>query len=294
MLKKIIGGIFALLFIFTQIFLKGKFDYNNLWAFDLVTVVEIALALYCFIPQKEKKGIQVVTPKLKARSVIATVVAIVLVPLTIWFGVHFLGNRNYYFISMLIILEILIPFLVSFEKRKPQVRELVLISVLCAIAICGRSVFFWLPQFKPVVALVIIAGVCLGGETGFLVGVVTGFVSNFFFGQGVWTPWQMLGFGMVGLLAGLIFSRKFIPVTKTTLCIFGFIATVVVYGGIVNAETIFVWQANPTLEMIMATYLAGLPFDFVHGISTVVFLWFIAEPMIEKIERVKIKYGLME
>lgn len=294
MLKKIIGGIFVLLFIFTQFFLKDRFDFSSSWIFDLITVVEIALAVYCFVPKGTKSKIQINTPKLKVRSIIAIAIAVVLVPATIYFGVHYLGNRKYYFISILIILEILIPFIVAFEKRKPQVRELVIISVLCAIAVCGRSVFFWLPQFKPVVALVIIAGVTLGGETGFLIGVVTGFVSNFFFGQGVWTPWQMLGLGMTGLLSGLIFSRKFIPVTKTTLCIFGFITTIVVYGGIVNAETILVWQANPTIEMITATYLAGLPFDFVHGISTIVFLWFIAEPMIEKIERVKTKYGLTE
>ncbi len=292
MIKKIIGGIFVLLFILTQIFLKDKFDFSHLWVFDLITVLEIALAVYCFVPNNIKNEIKISSKRTGVRSIIAIVVAVILVPLTIWVGVHFLGNRKYYFISILIILEILIPFLIAFEKRKPKVSELVIISVLCAIAVCGRSVFFWLPQFKPVIALVIIAGITLGGETGFLVGVVTGFVSNFFFGQGSWTPWQMLGFGMVGLLAGLIFSRKVIAVNKVSLSVFGFFATIVIYGGIVNSEFVFVWQANPTLEMIVTTYLAGLPFDIVHGVSTVVFLWFIAEPMIEKIERVKVKYGV--
>ncbi len=292
MIKKITGGIFVALFIFTQIFLKDKFGFNYSWVFDLITVIEIALAVYCFMPKRDKNEINITISKVKARSVIAIAVAVILVPLTIWLGVHYLENRKYYFISILIIVEILIPFLVTFEKNKPHVRELVLISVLCAIAVCGRSVFFWLPQFKPVIALVIIAGVTLGGETGFLVGVVTGFVSNFFFGQGVWTPWQMLGFGMTGLLAGLMFGRKMLPVTKKSLCVFGFLVTVVIYGGIVNSEFILVWQENPTLQMAMATYLAGLPFDIVHGVSTTVFLWFIAEPMIEKIERIKTKYGV--
>lgn len=291
MIKKIIGGIFVVLFIITKIFFEDKFDFNSSWVYDLITILQVAIAGYCFIPST-KNGLRTQGKGISKHTVIATVIAAILVPLTIWVGVHYLGNRKYYFISILIILEILIPFLITFEKGKPPVRELVLISTFCAIAVCGRAVFFWLPQFKPVIALVIIAGVTLGGETGFLVGVVTGFVSNFFFGQGVWTPWQMLGFGMAGLLAGLIFSKKAVPVTKTALCIYGFIATIAIYGGIVNSEFILVWQANPTWEMVVTTYLAGLPFDFVHAVSTAVFLWFIAEPMIEKIERVKTKYGV--
>ena len=67
-----------------------------------------------------------------------------------------------------------------------------------------------MPQFKPVVALVIIAGVCFGGETGFLVGAVTGFVSNFFFGQGPWTPWQMFALGIVGFIGGILFKKGFL------------------------------------------------------------------------------------
>lgn len=66
-----------------------------------------------------------------------------------------------------------------------------------------------LPQFKPVAAIVIISGVAFGGETGFLVGAITAFVSNFFFGQGPWTPWQMFSFGIIGFLAGIMFQKAF-------------------------------------------------------------------------------------
>ncbi len=291
MIKKIIGGVFIILFILTKIFLEDSFNFSNSWIYDLITIIEVAIGVYCFIPIP-KNDIKIKGREISKRTIIATAVAVVLVPLTIYFGVHNLGNRKYYFISILIILEIIVPYIVSFEKSKPKIRELVIISVLCALAVCGRMVFFWLPQFKPVVAMVIISGVTLGGETGFLIGVITGFVSNFMFGQGAWTPWQMLGFGMVGLVSGLIFSKKGIGVTKNCLVIFGLIATVVFYGGIVNAEYILVWQENPTWEMVVAAYLAGLPFDLVHGVSTAVFLWFIAEPMIEKVERVKTKYGI--
>ncbi|MFR8974727.1 MAG: hypothetical protein ACLVG9_01890, partial [Eubacteriales bacterium] len=102
------------------------------------------------------------------------------VPLTIFIGCFYLADRKYYFISLMIILETFLPFGMVFEGRKPQARELVIVSVLCALAVAGRAAFFMLPQFKPVVAVVIIAGVCFGGETGFLVGAVTGCVSNLF------------------------------------------------------------------------------------------------------------------
>lgn len=224
----------------------------------------------------------------------ATFLILIMIPLTIYIGVYFLGGRKYYFISLLIILETLIPFFMIFESRKPQVREIVVISVLCAIAVAGRTAFFMLPQFKPVIALVIIAGVCFGGETGFLVGAVTGFVSNFFFGQGPWTPWQMFSLGIIGFLAGVLFKKGFLQKNKSALCIFGLLATFVIYGGIMNSTMLVLSQATPTVEMLMVAYMSGAPFDLIHGIATAFFLWFIAEPMIEKLERIKIKYGLIE
>ena len=188
----------------------------------------------------------------------------------------------------------MIPFLTVFESRKPKARELIVISVLCAIAVAGRAAFFMLPQFKPVVALVIIAGVCFGGETGFLVGSITGFVSNFFFGQGPWTPWQMFAFGIIGFIAGILFKKGFLRKTKSSLCIFGFLATFVIYGGIMNPSSVIMWQSKITWDMIKSTYIMGIPFDLIHALGTAFFLWFISEPMIDKIERIKIKYGLVE
>ena len=194
---------------------------------------------------------------------------------------------------MEIILETFIPFLMCFESRKPKAREIIVISVLCAIAVAGRTVFFMTPHFKPTVAIMIISGLCFGAETGFLVGAVTGFVSNFFFGQGPWTPWQMFALGIIGFFAGLLFKKKKIKNNKIFLSVFGFLMAVVIYGGILNPASIIMWQNNITWEMIVASYLAGLPLDLVHAFATAVFLWFISEPMMEKLERIKIKYGLV-
>ena len=227
------------------------------------------------------------------RTAFAAFMILLAIPFTIYFGTHFLGDRKYYFISLLIILETIIPFCMIFESRKPQARELVIISVICAIAVAGRAAFFMLPQFKPVIAIVIIAGVCFGGETGFLVGVVTGFVSNFFFGQSPWTPWQMFAFGIIGFVGGILFSNGIIKKTKLSLSIFGFLSTLVLYGGVMNPATVIMYQDKITLQMILSSFAMGLPFDLIHAVSSVFFLWFISEPMIEKLERIKIKYGLL-
>jgi len=232
--------------------------------------------------------------KLTKRTLLSMVLILVFIPLTIYMGISFFGDRKYYFISLLIILETMIPFLSMFESRKPKARELIIISVLCAVAVAGRAAFFMLPQFKPVVAIVIIAGICFGAETGFLVGGVTGFVSNFFFGQGPWAPWQMFAFGIIGFISGILFRKGFIPKTKLSLCLFGFAATLFIYGGIMNPASVIMWQNKIEWEMIASAYTVGLPFDLIHACSTAFFLWFISRPMIEKLERIKIKYGLIE
>lgn len=235
----------------------------------------------------EKRG-------LSKRTVAASIIILVAIPFTIWFGIYYLDDRKYYFISSMLILETLIPFMMVFESRKPQARELVIISVICAIAVAGRTAFFMIPQFKPVVAIVIIAGVCFGGEAGFLVGAVTGFVSNFFFGQGPYTPWQMFAFGIIGFLAGLLFRKGLLLRDKKSLCIFGGISTFIIYGGLMNPAAVIIFQEKINLDMILASYLTGMPFDLVHAASTVIFLYLIAEPMLEKLDRIKQKYGLIE
>ena len=187
----------------------------------------------------------------------------------------------------------MLPFFLVFEGRKPKARELVIIAVLCALAIAGRAAFFMLPQFKPVLAVVIISGAAFGGETGFLVGAVTMLVSNMMFSQGPWTPWQMFAAGMIGFLAGVLCRKGFLRRTRLSLCVFGAISTVVIYGGIMNPTSALMWSGNSFEPKIILTYyLTGLPMDCVHAAATALFLWFLADPVLEKLERVKVKYGI--
>lgn len=292
------GIAFGVLFFLTVWGFYGKYSGWRWYLVQAVAALELILCLSRLIPQKQLGGTQVQAPrnkrKLPRRTWAAAAVIIVAVPLTIFVGMYYLDDRKYYFISLLIILETMLPFVLLFEGRRPQARELMVVSVLCAIAVAGRVAFYMLPQFKPVVALVIIAGVCFGGETGFLVGAVTGFVSNFFFGQGPLTPWQMFAFGIIGFLAGILFRKGLVRKTRGSLAIFGALATILVYGGLMNPASVLIGQARFSMEALWSSYAMGLPFDLMHAASTVVFLWVLAGPMIEKLERIKVKYGLLE
>ena len=230
--------------------------------------------------------------RLSFRTLAAITMVLLAVPLSIYYGAHYLDDRKYYFISMLILLEAMLPFALVFEHRKPRSRELIVIAVLCAIAVAGRAAFFMLPQFKPVVALVIITGVALGGEAGFLVGAMTAFVSNMFLGQGPWTPWQMFAFGSIGFLAGLCFRKGNLARSTAIICVFGFFSALLIYGGIINPANVLLFQQNPTKEMFYLAYIQGLPFDLIHAAATVIFLAIAAKPMLEKLERIKVKHGL--
>lgn len=230
---------------------------------------------------------------LSKRTIISGILILILIPVTILFGVYFLNDRKYYFISLLIILYTMLPFAMIFEGRKPQARELIVIAVLSAIAVAGRAAFFMLPQFKPIVAIVIIAGVCFGGESGFLVGAISGFVSSFFFGQGPWTPWQMFCFGIIGFLAGILFEKGLIKKTKLSLCIYGGLATFFIYGIIIDIGSILIFSPTFSIKMLLVKFISGFWFNIVHSIATVTFLYLISQPMIEKLDRIKVKYGLI-
>ena len=232
--------------------------------------------------------------KLSRRTALAAVLLLLLVPLTLFVGIYYLDNRRYYFIALLVLLECMLPFFLVFEGRKPQARELVVIAVLCAIGVAGRAALFMLPQFKPVMAITIIAGVAFGGETGFLVGAMTMLVSNVIFGQGPQTPWQMFAMGLVGFLAGVLFRKGLLRRSRGALCVFGALAAILIYGGLMNPSAALMWSNGLSFEVLAAYYISGFPFDCVHAAATWLFLWFGAEPMLEKLDRIKVKYGLVE
>ena len=270
-------------------------DQLKLYGVMLISMLIFALSVS---RKAERPDYLIQTPvekrKLQKRTVVATLLILLLIPLTLFIGAFYFDGRKYYFISLLILLECMLPFFLIFEGRKPQARELVLIAVLVALNVAGRAVFFMLPEFKPVVAMTILAGVAFGGETGFLVGAMTMLVSNMFFGQGAWTPWQMFAMGIIGWLAGVLYRKGVLRRSRISLCVYGVIASTVVYGGIMNPASALMWSHTINWKIIVSYYVTGVPVDLVRAMATFVFLWLGAEPMLEKLDRIKTKYGLAE
>ena len=226
------------------------------------------------------------------RSLVLAGISVALILPTLILGGMFLDDRKYYFISLAVLVEVMAAFFILFEGRRPKSREIAVMAVICALAVAGRAAFFMLPQFKPVAALVIIAGMTLGGGSGFIVGAVTMLVSNMLFSQGPWTPWQMFAMGLVGLIAGGL--SGFLRGGKGRLCVFGALVTIVVYGGLMNLSSALIWARQPDIRVILAYFVTGFPMDCVHAAATALFLWFGAEPMCEKLDRLRVRYGLFE
>ncbi len=216
-----------------------------------------------------------------------------LIPLTLYLGSRMSG-RWHYLTSTLIILEMMVPFFFLFEARKPQARELVTIAVLCALAAVSRVTFPFLPNFKPITAVVMIAGIALGPESGFLTGAVSAFASNFFLSQGPWTPWQMLAYGMGGFVAGLAFAKH--PKWRNPLILasFGFGTVMVLVGPILDCCTLFTSVARITWKTAVLVFTQGIFMNLSHATATAVTLALFGPALLEKLDRLKRKYGMLQ
>lgn len=227
-------------------------------------------------------------------------------------------------LSLVVVLASLAVFFASYERSRPRLRDVMPTAVLAALAAAGRILFAPIPDFKPVSAIAIIAGVAFGRKSGFMVGALAALASNFFFGQGPWTPWQMYAWGMVGYGAGLLaklpvprsavgrveegeaesfeFSEPSAPPAApanlvdchpSVVYAYGFLSCLG-YGFILNAWSIlsFFHAQASGVAGILAVYAAALPFDVLHGVATVAFLLALYAPWRRKLARVRRKFGL--
>lgn len=188
-------------------------------------------------------------------------------------------------VSLAMVILALLLFLAGFDRREIGTRRMILVSVMTALSVLGRL----LPVIKPVTALTMLSGLYLGSEAGFLVGALSAVLSNFVFGQGPWTPFQMLAWGMIGLLAGTL--AKPLTRSRLLLCFCGVLSgagysmlldvwtTVWTYG-------VFSWQAYT------AAIIAALPMTVLYAVSNVIFLAVLAKPIGDKLSRIRKKYGL--
>lgn len=301
----------------------------------------------------------------RKRTAVSSIMIFVLIPMTLWASVRFLGSTKYMVTSLLVITYTMLPFFMIYEKRRPKAREIVLLAVMTAITVFAH-IAFHLAAVPIGTALVIVAGISMGPEAGFLVGALARFVCNFYQGQGPYTPWQMFCWGLLGFLAGLAFNkvsaqrltigkekkkisedgtfallaapllclagflvlayisyllvpagdntffgwriyafgacglmagvllqRRKLPVNSITITAFTFVTTVILYGGIMNMATLFYTIGfDISFSSLRLLYISGLPYDLTHAALASICMFFMGNPMIKKIERIKVKYGI--
>lgn len=208
----------------------------------------------------------------------------------------FAGIEQTALLMLAVVVLVLALFFAGFEASRPALRQIMPTLTLAALAAAGRILFGPIPDFKPVSAIAIIAGATLGHRNGFMMGALAALTSNFFFGQGMWTPWQMYAWGMVGYAGGALaragaFDRADGTVRMPALVAAGF-ASGMLYGAIINVYDIVGFVQPLTWVGAVARLATAVPFDAVHGLSTSLFLAVLYRPWCHRINRVVRKYGL--
>ena len=294
--------------------------------------------------------------RLELTAVLIFLVIPALIALTVFLG----SKRLYLPLSLLILVMIMAPFFMIFERRKPRAREVVLIAMMSALTVASHTFFHIAFPVQIGTAMVIISGISLGPEAGFLIGAMSRFVCNFYMGQGAWTPWQMFCWGLLGFLAGLAFNREIskqnsisnfkkmmapvlcvifselvayisflvwpgndktffgwrvylfgiiglllavifqkgkLKADNITMAVFTFVVTFVIYGGIMNFAAMCLSMNEPGslgigVKALKALYVSGVGYDFYHALTAAICVFVIGTPMVNKLERIKIKYGI--
>lgn len=229
---------------------------------------------------------------MKKANIATLIVFLALIPLTLFLGDK-LPGKGCYITGVFIIVELSVPFFMMFEKRKPQARELVVLAVMIALAVIGR-VAIPIPHFKAAFAIIMLTGIAFGPEAGFIVGAITAFASNFFYGQGAYMPWQMMAYGAGGMLAGFVFIKNKIPQKPLVMAIFGFLAVVLWIGPLLDTSHIFIMMPEINISTITASLASGFPVNVSQGICTALMMFLFGRPLLEKLDRVKQKHGMME
>ena len=179
----------------------------------------------------------------------------------------------------------LLLFAAGFDRRQIGARRMVIVAVMTALSIVGRLI----PVFKPIAALTILTAMTLGSESGFLVGAMSALVSNFYFGQGPWTPFQMLAWGIIGLVAG--FLSEPLKKSRIALALYGVLGGIA-YSFIMDVWTVLGHYGTFSGELYLAALGTAVPYTVTYAVSNFFFLWFMAKPFGEKLGRIKIKYGV--
>lgn len=230
---------------------------------------------------------------MKLNKIIRYSLIFIVFPIILLVGIRQLQDRQYMFISIVLVIISLLCFYFQYEKRQPKNREIVLLSVMISLVVLGRLLFILTPSFKPTLALIIIYGIVFGKTSGFVCGSLSAFVSNFFFGQGPWTPFQMLSCGIIGYFAGVLLSSRKEKASLHFIVGYG-ILSAVLYSLLMEIWNVLAISGSFNPHRYLVSLIASLPVTMIYIISNSVFLFLLAPTMIKKMKRIKLKYGIDE
>lgn len=194
--------------------------------------------------------------------------------------------------SLGLLLTALAGGFVWFEHSRPTARTVAAIAALVAFGVIGRILFAPFPNVKPTTDIVIIAGFALGFAPGWTVGVLTALVSNFYFSQGPWTPWQMLAWGLCGLLGAAV-ARFGVDGHRRVPFALICAAAGVMYGLIVNFGSAVNLSSGEVLHAFAIQLTTSIPFDIAHAVGNFVFFLLAGPLLIRMLERLKRRESLV-
>lgn len=217
------------------------------------------------------------------------IILCLIVPAVVLGGALLFKEKQYAWISLCVTVLSCIPFFLHFEHSENDVRKLILIAVMVAISVIGRFIFAPIPGFKPVTAMVVITAMYFGGEAGFMTGALSAVISNFYFGQGPWTPFQMFSWGIVGFLAGVIADP--LKKSKIVLVVYAVVSGVL-YSLLMDVWTVLWADGYFNISRYAAAVISAVQFTIIYAVSNVIFLLVFSKPIGKILERIKEKYRL--
>ncbi len=223
------------------------------------------------------------------KKLISYIILCIIIPAIAAAGTFIFKGKQYAWISLCIVILSCIPFFMHFEKREKDIKRMILIAVMIALSSIGRIIFAPIPGFKPVTAMVVITAMYFGGEAGFMTGALSAVISNFFFGQGPWTPFQMFSWGIIGFIAGLIADP--LKRSKIILVIYA-IFSGILFSFIMDIWTVLWEDGYFNFSRYLAAVIAAVPFTVIYAVSNVIFLLLCSKPIGKILDRIKIKYAL--
>lgn len=223
------------------------------------------------------------------KKCLSYIILCLIVPAVVLGGALLFKEKQYAWISLCVTVLSCIPFFLHFEHSENDVRKLILIAVMVAISVIGRFIFAPIPGFKPVTAMVVITAMYFGGEAGFMTGALSAVISNFYFGQGPWTPFQMFSWGIVGFFAGVIADP--LKKSKIVLVVYAVVSGVL-YSLLMDVWTVLWADGYFNLSRYAAAVISAAQFTIIYAVSNVIFLLVFSKPIGKILERIKEKYRL--